>query len=128
LSAIATFLMSPYRIRVNPERRFEGSSRIELRSCGQEVRRAQYRTGDQMREEGQVEREGPKRVDRREAPEVDVERVAQRHESVERDPDREHDVETMEPGLDPERGECALHAVEREVRVLEVREQPELAG
>src|SRR5664279_113591 len=58
-----------------------------------ELRGAQDRSSDERREERHVEREVEEAVARLGATEIDVERVGQRVERVERDADRQDDIE-----------------------------------
>src|SRR5262245_9599372 len=57
---------------------------------------------------------------------VHVDRVADRHERVERDPDRQDDVQRDDVEMPAEEGEDAREAAREEIEVLEAAEHPEV--
>ncbi len=89
---------------------------VDLR---QQRRRAQDRSGDQVRKEGDEHGEIQQVPRRGDLPSIHVDDVAHRHERVERDPDRQEDVQRDEVDLPAERSEDAVQAVGEEIEVFE---------
>ena len=93
LSAITTFLNRPQRISHAPVLNF---SSVELRGAltwGRMSAGALDRARDELREEGDEEREVEEVARRGDAAAIDVDRVAHGLERVEGDADRQHDAE-----------------------------------
>jgi hypothetical protein len=98
-----------------------------LAQLRQELRRADDRPGDEVREERDVHRE----VEQARGPQllpVDVDDVAHRLEREERDADRQRDLQERRVDVDAEVAEHVLRRQQEEVVVLEVGEDPEVAG
>ena len=92
-----------------------------------ELRDADDRSGDQVREEGQVDRE-VERGDRLLLTAVDVDDVGDGAEQEERDADRERDLDEQGRGRQPERAQQRDERVDEESVVLEEAEQREVEG
>ena len=82
--------------------------------------------GHELGEERDVGREPEQVPLDLDAPTVQVDRVAQRLERVERDPDREDDRQERRVLREPEKARRPVDAVEEEVEVLEDRQQPQV--
>ncbi|MBF8293173.1 MAG: hypothetical protein HW392_2000 [Steroidobacteraceae bacterium] len=96
---------------------------IELRH---ELGRPDDRARDQVREEGDEQRVVQWRLDRLRPPQVYIERVGHRHECVERDADRQHDMPGRRHVFDAERGHQRLPVVQHEITVLEEPDEAEI--
>src|SRR6185503_1673606 len=82
----------------------------------------QDRTGDEVREERQEQAVIEERSKRDTAPEIDIDRVADRLERVERDADRQDDVGARGMEAPAERATEHAEVLDEEAAVLEVRE------
>ena len=125
-SASTIFLKKPDRhqhealahvVAVEPPRPLE---------LGQERARALDRARDELREEADEGGDVEQRAARWDLPAVDVDRVGERLERVERDAHRQHDVQQVRPPA--ERVPDRQRALDEEVVVLEDAEQPDLRG
>jgi hypothetical protein len=79
-----------------------------------------------VREEGDEERVVEERRDRLRAAEVHVERVRHRHECVERDADRQHDVPLGRDVDDAERRHQRLPVLQQELAILEEADEADV--
>ena len=97
-----------------------------------ELRKEMARPDDgarhQLGKEGDVEGELPDGVHRLQLAEVDVERVAHALEGVKRDADGQEDLPSREPDAEAQAAEQRLHAGQSEVGVLEIGQDPQVAG
>ena len=107
--------------------RVDAARVLPLLELGQELAGADDRTGHEVREERDVDRE-VEEVHRLDLAPVDVDDVAHRLEREERDADRQRDAEDLGIDVDPDVGERVACRHLEELRVLEVAEQPEVAG
>ena len=100
------------------------AGRLEL---GDQLAGPDDRAGNEVGEEREIGRELRERG-RLEVTAVGVDHVADRHEGVERDPDRKHDRAHLDRQVDPEVRREALGRVDEEAVVLEVREHAQVPG
>ena len=86
------------------------------------------RAGDQVREERDERRELHEVARRRDLAAIDVDDVAHRLERVERDADRQRDLQVPQRDRQPRPGQGLVQALGEEVVVLEVPEQAQVQG
>jgi hypothetical protein len=103
-----------------------GGDHARPRDLGQEQRRAQNRAGDQVRKIGHEQRELDQVRGRRDLAAIHVDDVADRHERVERDADRQNDVDRDRIEPPPERGKHRREPAREEVEVLEEPQHAEV--
>ncbi len=97
--------------------------RIDALELREELLRPEDRPRDEVRKEGHVERVLEEVVAGRDLPPIDVDHVGHRLERVERDPERDDELQVEGGRVDP-RNEGDV--VQEEVSVLEVNENPEV--
>ena len=92
----------------------------------QQLARAQDRPGDQVRKERDEQREVEKPRCRRDLSAIHVDHVADRHERVERDADRQQHVHRDRIEVPPEMPRHRRRAVGEEIEILEEPQHPEI--
>ena len=100
--------------------RLEASAPLDLR---EEAARAFDGSGDELRKKGDIQRvvgDIPARFD---PSAVYVDRVAKGLKRIERDADREHDVEPRHENLEPDRFQRAARVLHEETEILEEPEE-----
>jgi len=97
------------------------------RELWDELVRSHDRSGDEMGEEGEVQEQVDPARDL-EVAAVDVHDVGDRHERVERDPHRQHDLDQGRGDVQPERGGGVRDVDGEEAVVLEVEERSDRRG
>ena len=112
--------------KLDPQARPEPAPCLGPRGLRQEVPRTHDGPGDQMREEEDEEHEVRQALLRLHPAPVNIDRVADRLERVERNPEGNDDLQGANRGAAATGNDGAPQGVEEEVDVLEVAEKPEI--